>query len=444
MKHLFKLLTVAALGASVVLSCGKKDEPVIPEKPVVKADMYSVTANAETGEVVFKFTAEGLSPFWTVIEPSGTKTTFTDREVTKTYKAKGLYKGNIIAYGDGGQSDPVDFEFTITGATTPVDPTMSETENILISETWKLLTYGYYGGEGEEYWDWYDATVPACAADDRFTFKKDGSFVMSLGENTGVYNDDVGIQDGITVSGNEKWAYVKEGDAEYIQFSDGGFPGMLGNDAAINGKYLISNLTAESFNLCYQQSEEQWFVVILVPDWYEPPHTGGEVTEESAKAALSGKTFQVSDFGWWGEGWQWFTVSDGGEDLPVNVTNDYVTFSADGSLVLALGIDDPVEEGGEAVVRVYNDGVENGEVYTATGNEKWSIVTQGEEVMVQFAGGGFPLMIAGLGTSEDSTYHFGMDARWTVASVGEDGTVRLEIYQDFNEQYFTVFLTPVE
>ena len=137
-------------------------------------------------------------------------------------------------------------------------------------------------------------------------------------------------------------------------------------------------------------------------------------------------------------------MSDGGEDLPVNVTNDYVTFSADGSLVLALGIDDPVEEGGEAVVRVYNDGVENGEVYTATGNEKWSIVTQGEEVMVQFAGGGFPLMIAGLGTSEDSTYHFGMDARWTVASVGEDGTVRLEIYQDFNEQYFTVFLTPVE
>ena len=114
MKHLFKLMTLATLGTLLAAACNKnkKDEP-LPEKPTVTADMYTVTANAQTGEVVFKFTAEGLSPFWTVTEPSGQKTTFTDREVTKTYTAKGVYNGTLIAYGTGGQSDPAPFSFMI-------------------------------------------------------------------------------------------------------------------------------------------------------------------------------------------------------------------------------------------------------------------------------------------------------------------------------------------
>ena len=84
MKQLVKLMTLAALASLFVLSCGKKDNTpdTKPEKPVVTADMYSVNADAESGVVVFKFTANGLSPFWTVVEPGGNKTTFTDREVS--------------------------------------------------------------------------------------------------------------------------------------------------------------------------------------------------------------------------------------------------------------------------------------------------------------------------------------------------------------------------
>ena len=39
MKHLIKLLTFAALGALLVVSCKEKDEPVA-EKPVITSDMY--------------------------------------------------------------------------------------------------------------------------------------------------------------------------------------------------------------------------------------------------------------------------------------------------------------------------------------------------------------------------------------------------------------------
>lgn len=444
MRIIFKLMTLTAVATLFAISCGKNDnKPETPEKPVVTADMFSVTANAETGEVVFKFLPTELSPFWTVFDPSNNKTTFTEREVTKTYKAKGTYKGNIIAYGNGGQSDPVEFTFSI-GSTAPVDPTLSATENLLLSETWKIRKYGWYGGEGENYWDYFEL-VPSQAAGIRMTFKKGGALVLNLGGATVVYNDAVtgGWQDAPAVSGNEKWAYAKEGDLEYVQFSDGGFPGMLGGDEAVNGKYLISDLAADTFMLCWQQTEEQWFAVILVPDYFEEPAPEA-VSEEAANAALSGKTFQVSDFGWWGEGWQYFSVADGEEDLPVILANDFVTFGADGSLTLSFGVDDPLEEGGEPAARVYNDGVANGELYTVTGSPKWAVVTDGDAVKVSFSGGGFPLMIAGIGNPGDATYHYGIDGKWTVASIGEDGTVRLEIYQDFNEQWFTTFLTPVK
>ena len=426
MKHLLKLMTFAALAALLAISCGKENqEDPTPTKPVVTADMYSVTANPETGEVVFKFTANGLSPFWTITDPTGTKTTFTDREVTKTYTVKGTYKGSLIAYGDGGQSDPVDFTFTV-GA---VDPSLSATENILISNTWKIRYYGWYGGEGEEFWDYHEK-APVAAADDRMTFKKGGAFELNLGEDKHVYNDDVegGWQEGITVTGNEKWAYVKEGGNEYVQFSDGGFPGMLGGDAAINGKYLISNLEADSFSLCYQQTEEQWFYVTLVPDWFEEP-AAEVVTEDQARAALSGRTLYVSAYGWWGEGWEYF--DDPVEDY---TADDRITFGADGSLTIDQG----------ETLRIYNDCVSGGEEYVVEGPGKWRLVSEGNAVLIQFSDGGFPLMLAGMGDDPNSPdYHLGLNGKWTIYSIDGEGTVRVEIYQEPQEQWLTVFLSPV-
>ena len=82
MKHLLKLMTIAALGALLAVSCGKNDGNTILPKPIVTADMYSVTVHSETGEVDFSFTGDALSSFWTVVEPVGITTSFNGREVS--------------------------------------------------------------------------------------------------------------------------------------------------------------------------------------------------------------------------------------------------------------------------------------------------------------------------------------------------------------------------
>lgn len=450
MKHFFKLLTFAALSA-LLFSCGgnSKVDPT-PQKPVVTSDMYSVTANAETGAVVFKFTGSNdLSPFWTVIDASKNKTTFTDREVTKTFK-KGSYTGSLIAYGASGQSDPVEFTFTIGNA----DPTLSDTENVLISCTWRPYHMGWYGGEGEGYWEWEEG-VGDYLADDRVDFKKDGKLVWNQGETLKVYNDEVegGVEE-YTFTGKEKWAYVKEDDKEYMQFSEGGFPGIKGNEASVNGKFEITGVTETSVTLliCIGGEDPNYHIYItLVPeDWVEPdPYVPTNVTEDEAKAALSGKKFTLSELGWWGgtpgeEGfWEYFTIPNE-EVLPAYMLGDYITFAANGSLSYELKLDDPVEDGGATGHFIYNDGV--GAIdYTATGKEKWSVVTDASVTKVSFSEGGFPLVIAGKKKVEttDPNYWFGRDGKWTVSAVGLDGTVRLDIYQDFNDQWVTIFLTPV-
>ena len=120
MKHLLKLMTIAALGTLLAASCGKDNGNTILQKPVITEDMYSVSVNNETGEVVFSFTAESMSSFWTVTEPVGITTCFNGREVTKAFKSNGLYTCSLIAYGKKGQSDPVPFQFTIEGFVPPM------------------------------------------------------------------------------------------------------------------------------------------------------------------------------------------------------------------------------------------------------------------------------------------------------------------------------------
>lgn len=275
MKHLLKLMTIAALGALLAVSCGKDNGNTILPKPVITEDMYSVAVNMETGEVVFSFTADAMSAFWTVNEPVGITTSFNGREVTKSFRNNGLYTCSLIAYGKSGQSDPFPFSFTIEG--------------------------------------------------------------------------------------------------------------------------LVPPMTEE---------------------------------ETAAMEALSGKTFCASAYGWWGEGWEWFE-----EPIEEYTADDRITFGADGTLTITQG----------ETLRIYNDCVPGGEEYTVEGPAKWRIVTDEGDVKVQFVDGGFPLMLAGMGENpSDLNYHYGLDAMWTVTSIAEDGTVRLDICQAPIEQWFTVFLTPVE
>ena len=262
-------MTVALLA----VACAGKDYTVA-EKPVLTADMYSVKAETKTGKVVFAFLKNDLSPFWSVTDPSGIRETFNQREVTRTFKSNGVYKGTLIAYGQAGQCNPVSFEFTI------------------------------------------DTPIPE--------------------------------------------------DSEVVK----------------------------------------------------------------AKKALSGKTFKVGRYGWWGDGWEYF-----GDPVPEYTADDKITFAADGTLVIDLG----------ETARIYNDGVSGGEEYTVSGTPKWAVTKVGEAILLVFSDGGFPLMLGGNGkvAADHPEFHQGLNARWTVVSV-EEGVVRLDIEQAFIEQWFTVFLSPLE
>ena len=423
MKQLLKLMLIPALGALMTVSCAQKEDPT-PEKPVVTDEMYAVEADAETGVVVFTFKGANLNPYWTVVDPKGTKETFTDIQVTKTYEVNGVYTGSIVAFGQGGQSDPVEFSFTIA---LPEGAVLSETEKFLMSTNWRFYHYGWCS-DGQvaesDAWDWEESSVPAEAADDILTFGKEGKFILNQGENTAVYNEDGNDPiKTVQLTGNDKWSYVKEGDVEYIQFSDGGFPGMLGDNAGINGKYEIRRITANSFYLYYDEPYNQQYIYFsFVPEDYTEP----ALTEEQVKAAVSGNTFYASSFGWWGEGWEYF------QDPEALSEGDLITFKADGALVLSLGENNDI----------YNDGVTGGEIWTVTGEESWSVVSEGETVYIQFAGGGFPLMLAGQHVDEpDPMRHNGLNGKWTVTAIDEEGTVRLDYEQPFSNQWFTVFLS---
>ena len=78
-----------------------------------------------------------------------------------------------------------------------------------------------------------------------------------------------------------------------------------------------------------------------------------------------------------------------------------------------------------------------------TGSETWAVQSDPTGVYLKFDNGGFPLMCASSNV-EGPDYNLGVDGKWTVTSIDEDGTVRVDIYQSFNEQWFTVFLTPVQ
>ena len=424
----------------MIVSCQEKPTNEPAEKPVVTEAMYSVTVNTETGEVTFKFLETDLNPYWTITDPNKATESFYDREKTVKYEIPGIYTGKLIAFGEGGESDPVQFSFNPLGEA--VDETLTPTENILISQAWKPYTIVYYGGsvEDETYWEWDSGSVPASAADDRLTFKKDGKLELNLGENTAIFHDMNAEFAGVTLTGNEKWSYLVENEVEYIQFSDGGFPGMLADDEGVNAKYELRNVTANRFELHYYQAaqEQSLNFVFVSENFVEEPVESG-VSEESAIAALSGKTFYVSAYGWcaYGEGaWEWFE-----EPLPESTVEDLITFNADGTLVINLGED----------LLIYHDGgwrtIEAGwhedEQWQVTGTETWAVQSDPTGVYLKFDNGGFPLMCASSNV-EGPDYNLGVDGKWTIPAIAEDGTVRVEIYQSFNEQWFTVFLTPVE
>ena len=265
MKNLLKVMTFVALGAFLMLSCSKEGHMSL-KKPVLTESMFSVTADAESGDVVFKYLADGMA-FWTISDPYGIKATFNGSEVNKTYKSRGTYTGSIIAYGTGGQSDPVQFEFYIER-----DDQLNPVVDALSGKTLHVVSYGWWG----EGWEYFEEYIDEYVADDTITFGADGTLTIDLGETQHIYNDGVPGGEDYVIDSTGKWALVMEGDTVLLQFSDGGFPLMLAGNGGDAGdpkahlgrddKWTVTSVEEGVVRLdIYQDFNDQWFTVFLAP-----------------------------------------------------------------------------------------------------------------------------------------------------------------------------------
>ena len=390
----FKLFFIVCAAAAIFSACGKNNNDKTPlEPPVITSDMFSVTADDATMTVSFVFNAADLTPFWKVNAPDGTAVDLganvRNPNFSMTFQTKGLYSGSVIGFGAAGQSAPVQFTFSLGGSDVSItDPDKSITWNILVSKTWKLSKYGYWGPDWEEADNKLSLGVPSMLADDRLTFGKDGKFTLDLGANKTLYDDSAtgGVPTFTpTATGNEKWELKKDGDAEYVQFSGGGFPSMLFGEGSVNARWDIYSADANQVRIQYQFSEGEFIVLFLVD---ENTSTGpenpdaGKVDAATVEAFIKGKSFKPSRYGWWGEGWDALD-----NDVPEFIKDDKYTFSADGKFVMDLGEDN----------HVLNDrGPEGGEEYTPTGKETWEIKSDSQAAYISFGGGGFPGAIAGI------------------------------------------------
>ena len=274
MKTLFntiiKTTSAALLGIALLASCSKDDYSVGP-KPVVTKDMYSVSVNCTTGEVEFKFLEDAMTSFWTVEEPVGITTKFSGSDVVKAFKSNGTYRCTLIAYGKKGQSAPVSFDFVIEGFVPPMTDEELAAQNALSGKTMYVSAYGWWG----EGWEWFEEPVEAYTADDRITFKADGTLTIDQGETAHIYNDCVAGGEDYTFEGTANWRIITEDDAVKVQFANGGFPLMLagvgGADSVtghlgLNDNWTVSSIKEDgTVRLDIYQTDGQYFAVFLSP-----------------------------------------------------------------------------------------------------------------------------------------------------------------------------------
>lgn len=435
-----KLLAAAFAATVLFVACNDKKDTQELSAPVITNDMWSVTVDGNT--VHFTFAASGdLSPFWKVSAPNGTAVDLgadvRSSDFTKTFEVNGLYSGTLVAFGSAGQSAPVNFTFSIGGSNVDItDPGKSTFWNILVSKTWKLASYGYWGPEWAPEKIKLGLDIPACLADDRLTFKADGTFVLDPGDNATLYDDSAtgGIPTFTPASKTGgKWETKKDGSTEYIQFSQGAYPSMLFGEGSVNARYDIDPTTdANQVRIQYQYSEGEFIVLVLVDKDTQTGGGGGgsaELNPDTVRSIITSKSWNFTCVYWFGDEW-----GDWGSDNAVGDYATYVyTFASDGKFNMDLK--------GKNVLP--NDGNADGFAYTPTGNETWEIKAEGKKVYIQFGGGGVPGYVAGKAKvdSSDPLYNYGVNGKWLVydATASE---LKLAILQEWNSQWVGVSLKP--
>ena len=401
--------------------------------------VQSVTFAADgniAGDFTVDLTAVGADaiPAVSGLDQNTVKSTLAEPALVGTSKADGIEVYQVVAPGTWSgavvvTTDVATYEYTIDGkeferaVIKPLNVDLASENAVRTSSVEQLLTS-----------TWWELK----------TVREEGKSVTTSVGNRMKLNKDFSIEFDCSANGGQTFCHTwngclinpgDNGDLSAMEWSSWSEDGV--NYLGISGGYLLV-MVQENLEWAMYQIKEltesrlvvetvswdgTWTLVFVSENFVEDP------VESGVAAALSGKTFGVSRFGWWGTGWEYFD-----DPVPESTAEDRIAFNTDGTLTIDLGEN----------LTIYNDG--GVRMWSVTGTETWTVQSDDTGEYVKFDNGGFPLMLAGQGdvTADDPTYNWGLNGQWTVTSI-EEGTVRLDIYQEWTgDQWFTVFLTPVE
>lgn len=227
--------------------------------------------------------------------------------------------------------------------------------------------YGYYYGAE----DLYD--TPTQALDEVLTFHADGK--MTLQSDGDVYADD----------GNGHFTYTPTGTESYVlghndagklcvQFKGGGFPILRANEH-VDQVYEVMELSANTLKLLWPYGDGGGMLIILKAKdggTVDPEPEPEPTPHDPVAQKLTAHPWRLND-----------VSTEAAGHYTIDQCNDEVlTFNADGTLSM------------QTDGTVFNND-EGPYAYTPAGTERWSLVEG--STAIQFAGGGFPIVLANTG-----------------------------------------------
>ena len=245
--HLTSLRSAALLaltGSALLVAC-RKDDPTSLNGPVPTAD-FTVALNTSQYPVVATFTNKTSDGFLYQWDFGDGSPRASGQNVTHTYRAAGTFKAKLIAAGSGGTSAPITRDVVVPGICSNVGYAVLTACAGTGSTSWtfdagagaitRLSAAGAVLSQSA-------APLPACQADDQFSFT-----------STFAYSYDAGAQTfangacGTAKSGNSDFVFIPNGSLGRIVLqTPKSFIGTA--DSVVNKTYDIIEASATTLRL---------------------------------------------------------------------------------------------------------------------------------------------------------------------------------------------------
>lgn len=268
-------IIILLCAVALVQSC-KEQRFSIGDRPSVDQFSYSVSPDPESLSTIhFSFNGDQLSPFWTIEQPNGTYLRSSDRNLTIQYMLAGEYKGVIQAFGSGGLSDSVYFNFTVPESDPIVYKLTGKTSQKVW--VWDYMKEGHLtgiwsdpGGAWEGVWalvpnelkdyEIYDDELSFISKNNEYKLDAHGfiyadpSVLKTLDPANYPDGGKVGATIKYTQPEGQKWSIRRdEKDKLFLSFSEGAFPSYPASPAALGAEYEIVELSDDLLHLFWQE-----------------------------------------------------------------------------------------------------------------------------------------------------------------------------------------------